>query len=133
MKNYSFLLLALFGCVGPPDPDHGLILNKPVLINSATAFSFTIRSKNHNFDEEYELSLTSNGSKKIISSLIVSDYSGTDTLLIELKDYNDDIIYNYKLNSNISILDDNSMVLPTKARIRSSNFSGIIDWSVVLK
>ena len=133
MKNYSFLLLALFGCVGPPDPDHGLILNKPVLINSATAFSFTIRSKNHTLDEEYELSLASNGSKKIISSLIVSDYSGTDTLLIELKDFKDDIIYNYKLNSNISILDDNSNILPVKANIRLNNFSGIIDWSVVLK
>ena len=133
MKNYSFLLLALFGCVGPSDPDHGLIVNKPVLINNDTAFSFTIRSKNHTFDEQYELSLTSNGSQKIISSLIVSDYSGADTLLIELTDYNDDIIYNYNLNSNISILDDNSNVLPVKANIRLNNFSGIIDWSVVLK
>ena len=44
------LLLAfcfLFSCVGPPDPDHGFVENLPAVINTSSAFSFSVRGDNY--------------------------------------------------------------------------------------
>jgi hypothetical protein len=59
MKKFlSFILLSyiLSSCVGPPDPDHGLVENLPVVINTSSAFSFSVRGDNFTLDEAIDLS-----------------------------------------------------------------------------
>ena len=54
--KYSFIFSFLFiSCVGPPDPDHGLVENLPAIINTNTAFTFDLRGDNYTLDELFRL------------------------------------------------------------------------------
>ena len=59
MKNYLFIsiILITLSCVGPPDPEHGLIENFPVIINTTKTFSFILRGVDYSFEEDYALNL----------------------------------------------------------------------------
>ena len=57
--RFSIIVFSFFyGCVGPPEPDHGLIENKPVVVNDLSAFSFLMRNDRHTFEEEYNFNFS---------------------------------------------------------------------------
>ena len=81
----KWLLVAViwnsFACVGPPDPDQGLVENLPVIINTNSAFSFSVRGNNYTFEENIDLSLNLPDSKTVASTLIVTAVSYTHLTL----------------------------------------------------
>ena len=133
MKKYlSFILLSyiLFSCVGPPDPDHGLVENLPVVINTPSAFSFSVRGDNFTIDEAIDLSFNLQAGKSVASTLIVTDWKGKDTTYVHLEDVNGSLIYKYTVTGNGTAIDQSATTAPKKALIKGSKFTGIIAWTV---
>lgn len=133
MKKYlSFILLSyiLFSCVGPPDPDHGLVENLPVVINTPSAFSFSVRGDNFILDEAIDLSFNLQAGKSVVSTLIVTDWKGKDTTYVNLEDVNGSLIYKYTVTGNGTAIDQSATTVPKKALIKGSKFTGIIAWTV---
>ena len=133
MKKYlSFILLSyiLSSCVGPPDPDHGLVENLPVVINTPSAFSFSVRGDNFTLDEAIDLSFNLQAGKSVASTLIVTDWKGKDTTYVNLEDVNGSLIYKYTVTGNGTAIDQSATTVPKKALIKGSKFTGIIAWTV---
>ncbi len=133
MKKFlSFVLLSyiLSSCVGPPDPDHGLVENLPVVINTSSAFSFSVRGDNFTLDEAIDLSFNLQAGKSVASTLIVTDWEGKDTTYVNLEDVNGSLIYKYTVTGNGTAIDQSATTAPKKALIKGSKFSGIITWTV---
>ena len=58
-----------------------------------------MRNDRHTFEEEYNLNFSNiNQNNTLTSSLIISEYTGKDTLFINLYDDNDQSVYNYVIN-----------------------------------
>ena len=133
--RFSIIVFSFFyGCVGPPEPDHGLIENKPVVVNDVSAFSFLMRNDRHTFEEEYNFNFSNiNPNNTLTSSLIISEYAGKDTLFINLYDDNNQSVYNYAINGNYSKIDNYSLRKPHKIIFRGNNFSGTIDYSLIVQ
>ena len=131
-KILSFILLSyiLFSCVGPPDPDHGLVENLPVVINTPSAFSFSVRGDNFILDEAIDLSFNLQAGKSVASTLIVTDWKGKDTTYVNLEDVNGSLIYKYTVTGNGTAIDQSATTAPKKALIKGSKFTGIIAWTV---
>ena len=129
---FSFILLSyiLSSCVGPPDPDHGLVENLPVLINTPSAFSFSVRGDNFTLDEAIDLSFNLQAGKSVASTLIVTDWKGKDTTYVNLEDVNGSLIYKYTVTGNGTAIDQSATTAPKKALIKGSKFTGIIAWTV---
>jgi len=133
MKKFlSFILLSyiLSSCVGPPDPDHGLVENLPVVINTPSAFSFSVRGDNFTIDEAIDLSFNLQAGKSVASTLIVTDWKGKDTTYVNLEDVNGSLIYKYTVTGNGTAIDQSATTVPKKALIKGSKFTGIIAWTV---
>jgi len=133
MKKFlSFILLSyiLSSCVGPPDPDHGLVENLPVVINTPSAFSFSVRGDNFTLDEAIDLSFNLQAGKSVASTLIVTDWKGKDTTYVNLEDVNGSLIYKYTVTGNGTAIDQSATTVPKKALIKGSKFTGIIAWTV---
>jgi len=57
MNKYLVIIaFAFFHCVGPPEPEDGLIDNLSSIINTADVFSFSLRGDKYDFNESYDLS-----------------------------------------------------------------------------
>ena len=131
-KILSFILLSyiLSSCVGPPDPDHGLVENLPVVINTPSAFSFSVRGDNYTLDETIDLSFNLQEGKSVASTLIVTDFKSSDTTIVHLEDANAGTIYRYTVTGNSTRLDGSSTTKPKKAVIQGTNFNGILEWTL---
>tara|TARA_X000001036_G_scaffold100492_1_gene93771 strand:- start:393 stop:806 length:414 start_codon:yes stop_codon:yes gene_type:complete len=121
---------ALVSCVGPADPDHGLVENLPVVINKNDVFSLSLRADNFSFNEIFTLSLSIPSNKKILSTLIVTDFSSTDSSVIQILGENDSTIFNYMIESNKTLSSSSNYSASKKGLISLNSFSGIIDWVV---
>jgi len=126
----AFLLGILFSCVGPADPDHGLVENLPATINKSDVFTFSLRADNFNYNESFPISLSIPSNKKILSTLIITDFSSNDSSIIQILGENDSIIFNYLIQSNKTLSSSKNYTTPKKALIYLNSFSGIVDWVV---
>ena len=121
---------ALVSCVGPADPDHGLVENLPVVINKNDVFSLSLRADNFSINQIFTLSLSIPSNKKILSTLIVTDFNSNDSSVIQILGENDSIIFNYLIESNKTLSSSSNYSVPKKGLISLNSFSGIIDWVV---
>ena len=130
-KRLSISLFSFFiSCVGPPDPDHGLVENLPAVINNSTASSYSLRGDNHTLEESIDLSLKLSDGEFVASTLIVTDYKSKDTTTVRLEDANGGKIYEYIVTGNVTRVDGSSTTSPKKAIIQGSKFTGILEWTV---
>ena len=77
-KYLSIISFYFIACVGPPEPDHGLVENLPAVINTNTSFTYDLRGDNYSIDESIDLSLSLTDGM-LASTLIVTDYKNNDT------------------------------------------------------
>ena len=116
--------------MGPPDPDHGLVENLPVVINTPSAFSFSVRGDNYTLDETIDLSFNLQEGKSVASTLIVTDFKSSDTTIVHLEDANGGTIYQYTVTGNSTRVDGSSTTKPKKAVIQGTKFNGILEWTL---
>jgi hypothetical protein len=128
--KYSFILLFyIISCVGPPEPDHGLVENLPAVINTNTAFSYSLRGDDYSIDESFDISLSLTDGT-IGSTLIVTDHKNSDTTIVLLQGDNGEEIYKYIVTGNTTRVNANSRAQPKKALIQSNSFTGILSWTI---
>jgi len=120
----------LLDCVGPADPDHGLVENLPAVINKNGAFSFVLRADGFNYDKSFDLSLAVPSNKLLLSTLVITDFNSKDSSTIQIIGQNDTLVYSYLIKSNITVTSNHDYLSPKISKVRLNNFSGIIDWVV---
>ena len=78
MNKYLVIIaFAFFHCVGPPEPEDGLIDNLSSIINTADVFSFSLRGDKYDFNESYVLSFFLDSNSVLSTTLIINEFSGT--------------------------------------------------------
>lgn len=129
MKPTSFLLLLLFyiSCVGPAEPDNGLVENLPVVVNTEKAFTFSVRGNQYIFEENYEIKLTLAAQQTYSSTVVVTDFTGEDTSYIRIEDIDHSALQEYTFTSDYVSVERGTAVAPRKALIQLNNFSGILE------
>jgi len=120
----------LLNCVGPADPDHGLVENLPAVINKNDVFSFVLRADGFNYDKSFDLSLAVPSNKLLLSTLVITDFNSQDSSTIQIIGQNDTLVYSYLIKSNITVTSNHDYHSPKISKVRLNNFSGIIDWVV---
>ena len=146
MNNYQLILInstVLFllfvtGCVGPPEAEYGLVENFPVVINTQNLFTYSLNGDKYSSEDSYVLSLSlSDSLHKVITSLIVSDYAGSnrDTTIITVE--NESTIANiFYITSNYSSPPsetevDSVFYFPKKVSIKTDQFIGRMEFMMV--
>ena len=129
-KAFTASLLVFISCVGPADPDHGLVENLPAIVNKSDAFTFSLRADNFNYNESFPLSLSISSNKKMLSTLIISDFSSNDSSIIQILGDNDSVVFNYLINLNKTHSTSINYTNPKTASLKLNSFSGILNWVI---
>ncbi len=140
MKHSWFLVTIslLYNCVGPPDPDDGLIDNLPFVINTAEVFTFALRGNSYDVDESYDLSFALDSNAVLSTTLVVNEYSASDSTLIYLNNSADSTLLGYLILGNIvytrsDTMSGNELGYPGKINVVGTNFNGVVDFQIIKK
>ena len=138
MKHtYIFVAISLFyNCVGPPDPDDGLIDNLPFVINTAEVFTFALRGNAYDGEESYDLSFALDSNAVLSTTLVVNEYSGSDSTSIYVNNSADSTLLWYLILGNIvytrnDTMGGNGLGYPGKINVVGTNFNGVVDFQIV--
>ena len=140
MKHpYILVAISLFyTCVGPPEPDDGLIDNLPFVINTAEVFTFALRGNSYDGEESYDLSFALDSNAVLATTLIVNEYSGSDTTSIYINNSADSTLLWYLILGNMvytrsDTMGGNALSYPGKINVVGSNFNGVVDFQIIKK
>ena len=139
--KHTYILVAislLYNCIGPPEPDDGLIDNLPFVINTAEVFTFALRGNAYDVDESYDLSFALDSNAVLSTTLIVNEYSGSDSTLIYVNNSADSTLLWYLILSNMvytrsDTMNGNALGYPGKINVVGTNFNGVVDFQIVKK
>ena len=135
-KYIAIIFLLIYGCVGPPEPDDGLIDNLPSIINTSDAFSFSLRGDKYDFNESYDLSFILDSNSVLSTTLIINEFSGNDTTSIFLKNSLDSTLYWYlvlgnSVYSRIDTMSGDPFSYPEKINVAGTQFNGVVDFQII--
>lgn len=135
-KYIAIIFLLIYGCVGPPEPDDGLIDNLPSIINTSDAFSFSLRGDKYDFNESYDLSFILDSNSILSTTLIINEFSGNDTTSIFLKNSLDSTLYWYlvlgnSVYSRIDTMSGDPFSYPEKINFVGTQFNGVVDFQII--
>ena len=138
MKHiYILIVISLFyNCVGPPEPDDGLIENLPFVINTADVFTFALRGNGYDGEESYDLSFALDSNVVLSTTLVVNEYSGSDTTSIYVNSSADSTLLWYLILGNMvytrsDAMGGNALGYPGKINVVGTNFNGVVDFQIV--
>ena len=138
MKHTYILVVVslLYNCVGPPEPDDGLIENLPFVINTAEAFTFALRGNSYDVEESYDLSFALDSNAVLSTTLIVNEYSGSDTTSIYVNNSADSTLLWYLILGNMvytrsDAMGVNELGYPEKINVVGTNFNGVVDFQII--
>ena len=135
-KYIAIIFLLIYGCVGPPEPDDGLIDNLPSIINTSDAFSFSLRGDKYDFNKSYDLSFILDSNSVLSTTLIINEFSGNDTTSIFLKNSLDSTLYWYlvlgnSVYSRIDTMSGDPFSYPEKINVVGTQFNGVVDFQII--
>ena len=137
MSKYLVIIsLLLYGCVGPPEPDDGLIDNLPSIINTSNVFSFSLRGDKYDFNESYDLSFLLDSNSLLSTTLIIDEFSGSDTTSIFVNNSSDSTLYWYLVLGNSvytrsDTMSANFLSYPSKINVVGTQFNGVVDFQII--
>ena len=139
--KHTYILVAIslfYNCVGPPEPDDGLIDNLPFVINTAEVFTFALRGNSYDGEESYDLSFALDSNAVLATTLIVNEYSGSDSTSIYVNNSADSTLLWYLILGNIiytrtDTMGGNSLGYPGKINVVGTNFNGVVDFQIIKK
>ena len=76
------------------------------------------------------MSLSLPSDNKILSTLVITDFSSNDSSVIQILGENDSIIFDYLIQSSLTLSNSKNYTTPKKIRLYLNSFSGIVDWVV---
>ena len=133
-----FSIYLLYNCVGPPEPNDGLIDNLPSVINTAEVFTFALRGDAYDGEDSYNLSFTLDSNAVLSTTLIVNEYSGNDSTSIYVNNSADSTLLWYLILGNMvytrsDTMGGNTLSYPEKINVTGKNFNGVIDFQIINK
>ena len=133
-----FSICLLYNCVGPPEPNDGLIDNLPSVINTAEVFTFALRGDAYDGEDSYNLSFTLDSNAVLFTTLIVNEYSGNDSTSIYVNNSADSTLLWYLILGNMvytrsDTMGGNTLSHPGKINVTGKNFNGVIDFQIINK
>ena len=136
-RTYILIAISLFyNCVGPPEPDDGLIENLPFVINTAEVFTFALLVNSYDVEESYDLSFALDSNAVLSTTLIVNEFSGSDTTSIYVNNSADSTLLWYLILGNMvytrsDAMGGNELGYPGKINVVGTNFNGVVDFQII--
>jgi hypothetical protein len=133
----SFLLL-IGGCVAPPDYSDGLLENVPAIVDETDYFSLSLLGDDYSEEKEWELSLTSDSTDTILTTLVLADLSisNTDSSILFMMNDSGDTIFQPILLGNVVWSSEIAIQLigsPKIISFKGDNFTGRLEYQILKK
>ena len=134
---FSFLLF-IGGCVAPPDYSDGLLENVPAIVDETDYFSLSLLGDDYSEDKEWELSLITDSTDTILTTLVLADLSisNTDSSILFMMNDSGDTIFQPILLENVVWSSDIAVNLigsPKKISFKGDNFTGRLEYQILKK
>ena len=131
-------LLLIGGCVAPPDYSDGLLENVPAIVDETDYFSLSLLGDDYSEEKEWELSLTSNSTDTILTTLVLADLSisNTDSSILFMMNDSGDTVFQPILLGNVVWSSDIAVNLigsPKIISFKGDNFTGRLEYQILKK
>ena len=131
-------LLLIGGCVAPPDHSDGLLENIPAIVDETDYFSLSLLGDDYSEEKEWELSLTSDSTDTILTTLVLADIniSNTDSSILFMMNDSGDTVFQPILLGNVVWSSDIAVNLigsPKKISFKGDNFTGRLEYQILKK
>ena len=131
-------LLLIGGCVAPPDYSDGLLENVPAIVDETDYFSLSLLGDDYSEKKEWELSLTSDSTDTILTTLVLADLniSSTDSSILFMMNDSGDTVFQPILLGNIVWSSDIAVNLigsPKIISFKGDNFTGRLEYQILKK
>ena len=131
-------LLLIGGCVAPPDYSDGLLENVPAIVDEADYFSLSLLGDDYSEKKEWELSLTSDSTDTILTTLVLADLniSSTDSSILFMMNDSGDTVFQPILLGNVVWSSDIAVNLigsPKIISFKGDNFTGRLEYQILKK
>jgi len=132
------IFLLIGGCVAPPDHSDGLLENIPAIVDETDYFSLSLLGDDYSEEKEWELSLTSDSTDTILTTLVLADLniSNTDSSILFMMNDSGDTVFQSILLENIVWSDDIAINLigsPKIISLKGDNFTGRLEYQILKK
>ena len=132
------IFLLIGGCVAPPDYSDGLLENVPAIVDETDYFSLSLLGDDYSEEKEWELSLTSDSTDTILTTLVLADLniSDTDSSILFMMNDSGDTVFQPILLGNVVWSSDIAVNLigsPKKISFKGDNFTGRLEYQILKK
>jgi hypothetical protein len=131
-------LLLIGGCVAPPDYSDGLLENVPAIVDETDYFSLSLLGDDYSEEKEWELSLTSDSTDTILTTLVLADLSisNTDSSFLFMMNDSGDTVFQPILLGNVVWSSEIAIQLigsPKIISFKGDNFTGRLEYQILKK
>jgi len=138
LAEMTCFLLLIGGCVAPPDYSDGLLENVPAIVDETDYFSLSLLGDDYSEEKEWELSLTSDSTDTILTTLVLADLSisNTDSSILFVMNDSGDTVFQWILLENDVWSGDTAVNLigsPKKISFKGDNFTGRLEYQILKK
>ena len=131
-------LLLIGGCVAPPDYSDGLLENVPAIVDETDYFSLSLLGDDYSEEKEWELTLTTDSTDSILTTLVLADLniSNTDSSILFMMNDSGDTVFQPILLGNIVWSSDIAVKLigsPKIISFKGDNFTGRLEYQILKK
>ena len=131
-------LLLIGGCVAPPDYSDGLLENVPAIVDETDYFSLSLLGDDYSEEKEWELSLTSDSTDTILTTLVLADLSisNTDSSILFMMNDSGDTVFQPILLGNVVWSSEIAIQLigsPKTISFKGDNFTGRLEYQILKK
>jgi len=132
------IFLLIGGCVAPPDYSDGLLENVPAIVDETDYFSLSLLGDDYSEDKEWELSLITDSTDTILTTLVLADIniSNTDSSILFMMNDSGDTVFQPILLGNIVWSSDivvNLIGSPKIISFKGENFTGRLEYQILKK
>ena len=142
LRRINQVILSIFlligGCVAPPDYSDGLLENVPAIVDETDYFSLSLLGDDYSEEKQWELSLTTDSTDTILTTLVLADLniSNTDSSILFMMNDSGDTVFQPILLENIVWSDDIAVNLigsPKMISLKGDNFTGRLEYQILKK
>ena len=138
LSTMTCFLLLIGGCVAPPDHSDGLLENVPAIVDETDYFSLSLLGVDYSEEKEWELSLTSDSTDTILTTLVLADLSisNTDSSILFMMNDSGDTVFQPILLGNVVWSSDIAVNLigsPKIISLKGDNFTGRLEYQILKK
>lgn len=127
----SLIILIGVACVGPAEPDDGLIENLTAVVNTSNAFTLHLKADEYTFDEDYTLAISYSDTNAVLSKvLLVENYSGPDSAFIYFYRTDNTLLTAWVIDGAEMRIETDSVkhFAPKKIKFQGEKFTGVIEF-----